>query len=63
MLLLVCEAYLPPTARPAVIGEGVADPSVDVIQTQLPVRRRAYRHGDESGVAVGGLPLGAGGRR
>ena len=63
MLLMVCEAYLPPTASPAVIGKGVADPGVDVIQTQLPVRGGAYRHGDERGVAVGGLPLGAGGRR
>lgn len=51
------EAYLPSSARPAVVREGVADPGVDVVQAQLPLRCSRYGHGDEGGVAVRGLPF------
>lgn len=58
----MADGVLPATACPAVVGEGVTDPSVNVIQTQLPVRGRPYCHGNESGIAVRGLPFRAGGR-
>lgn len=50
-------ACLPSSARPAVVREGVADPGVDVVQAQLPLRGSRYRHGDEGGVAVRGFPF------
>lgn len=53
--------HLPPTSRPAVVGEGVANPGVDVVQAQLSLRCSCYRHADQGGVAVGGLTLAVGG--
>lgn len=55
------KSYFPPASGSAVVGEGVADPGVDVVQTQLPLRRSCYCHGDERGVAVGRFAFGAGG--
>lgn len=59
---VVPNGVLPPATRPAVIRKCVADPGVDVIQTQLPLRGRVDRHGNEGGIAVGGLPFGTGQR-
>lgn len=50
--------YLPASSCSAVEGESVTDPRVDVIQTQLPLRSRAYCHCDECGITVRRLPLG-----
>lgn len=55
---IVSDGVLPPSSCPAVIGERVTNPGVDVVQAQLPLRCSCYCHGDESGIAVGGFSLG-----
>lgn len=50
-------AYFPSTPCSAVVGEGVTDPGVDVVQAQLPLRCSCYCHRNQSGVAVGGFPF------
>lgn len=50
--------YLPASSCSAVEREGVTDPRVDVIQTQLSLWSRAYCHCDECGITVWWLPLG-----